>query len=67
LPFGDFAIMGNPPQLKIVQRKNNCLIQGGRVAVQMYSFLWNKKIPPPQNEKKGGGRDNQKASLNYER
>jgi hypothetical protein len=37
------------------------------VAVQMYSFLWNKKIPPPQNEKKGGGRDNQKASLNYER
>jgi rRNA processing protein Krr1/Pno1 len=60
LPFGDFAIMGNPPQLKIVQRKNNCLIQGGRVAVQMYSFLWNKKkkkkkSPHLKIKKKVGG------------
>jgi len=30
-------------------------------------FFGTKKIPPPQNEKKGGGKDNQKASLNYER
>jgi hypothetical protein len=36
----------------------------------MYSFLWNKKkkkSPHLKMKKKGGGRDNQKASLNYER
>jgi hypothetical protein len=42
-------------------------IKGGGLQYKCTLFFGTKKITPPQNEKKGGGRDNQKASLNYER
>jgi hypothetical protein len=56
LPFGDFAIMGNPPQLKIVQRKNNCLIQGVEgCGTNVLFSLEQKKSPHLKIKKKVGG------------